>query len=54
MDTQRLIDLLDAARDYICEGGSINLIGARQLVNEIDAEVDKFYEDKRNAQPNVS
>lgn len=51
MDTQKLIDLLDAARDFITEGGSINLIGARQLVHEIDAEVDKFYEEKGNAQP---
>jgi hypothetical protein len=33
----------DSMRDFVCEGGSIRMVGARQAVNEADDAINDAY-----------
>jgi hypothetical protein len=41
-ETERLLHMLSAARDFIVEGGSITLIGAREFIDQIDEELERL------------
>jgi hypothetical protein len=43
-EIEQLRHLLSAARDFICEGGSIRMVGAVEFVTELDQAADRLWD----------